>query len=309
MISEQERAHHITRVQDQLQKASRLVWENPGFPVAHRPDIDYLKSRIKIDNHRTPIRFHPAIKPEILTDLREQAVQLATHNSQTHVTWYDTTTRAITFHTKTLEASDETIRRFSYHAVALDNLNKDITIHAAAYSDNQKRRVDAVLQEAFDPRNTMRLEQTTIVKPGFREYLLVDGQFVCDLTPTEAIAMDQLYPTAFELITNQIVRHGGDINAFDLAAANGHLKAFGEDDHPHFTRRFFQALQFIDWRYLLDALKTGDLPEAVAILDAHAKRPAEGSGIFMALFETMAADEQMISSVIRMDRNSKSSSN
>lgn len=187
---------------------------------------------------------------------------------------------------------DAVLRRIAYHEAATHTLNKLITIPPDHYSDFQKKVVTKLLKEAFPPTCDVTLQRTSIRKSGYREYWLADGLVVSDLYPSEISDIDEIYPTAFEIITDQIVRRGGNIGSFDNSASKGNLRIVGSEDHPQFAKTLFASLPHINWRRLLDAFKTGDFEETLDTLSQHARTPETGSIIFNGLYGAMQDDEQ-----------------
>ncbi len=286
---------HIIRIKQQLRKASSFVWEKPDFPEAHRPNIDQLSSHIKIGVSFPPLQLHPALKPEIQAEGRGIIINKLTEQIPGNVTCYNFSTRDLSFGIDTVEFSDFELGRVVYLQAGIDMLNRPSPIPHNEYTDAQREKITFILQDAFNPPPI--IEQTEIVKPGFREYLLVDGLYGVEVGPPKSRLMDQMYPTAFAIITDQILRRGGAIEYFDDFAFRGRLQPVSEEDHPNFANILFIALRYINWRYLLDALKSGDMYQAVGIINTYAnKLPFRGvnagAATFMELLKAMEADEQ-----------------
>jgi len=294
MNAETERDPHRIRITQQLKIASTSVWEKPGFPQAHRPNIDHLSSHIKIGVSFPPLQLHPALKPELQAQAREIRINKLTEQIPGKVTSYNFSTRDLSFGIDTVELSDFELRRVVFLQAGIDMLNRPSPIPHNEYSDVQREKITFVLQDAFDPNPI--IEQTEIVKSGFREYLLVDGHYGVEVGPQKSILMDKMYPTAFAIITDQILRRGGAIDYFEDIASRGQLQLVPEDDYPNFAYILFIALRFINWRHLLDALKSGDMYQAAGIINTYGKKPTiranAGAATFMELLKAMEADEQ-----------------
>jgi|GEM_PF-6867325 len=293
MSTEVEKALHVHRIRQQLQSASTLVWEKPEFPAAHRPDVASLSPKIKIGAKGTPLVLHPEMRPDILARLRAQMRAVTSHNEITQIAWHDAVSGEIFFSPKTIGLHDRILKPTIYHEAA-HSLIPAVSIPPDQYSEIDRRQVSGILHDVFEPSSNIALDQSSITKIGFRKYIEVDGFFITDLIAADVMYLDEIYATTMELITSQIAERGGNIARFDADAKNGRLRVDRKQEHQLFSKRLFSALQFIDWRCLLDAFKTGDLDEAIAILSQHVTAPAEGSGIFVALFETMKADEDAI---------------
>lgn len=309
MNQSKEHARHVARIEQQLQTTATKVWTKPEFPAAHRPNIDRLSSHIRIGTNFSPLPLHPAMKPEHLARGHEQRMRHLAESTAVKVTNYDFMTRDISFGTDIVGLPDIQLRRFVYHQAGIDTLNKESPIPHNQYTDTQKERVTFILNHAFDSKSNIAIDRTHIVKPGFRELVFTDGYYLAEIGPLESPLMDQLYPTAFEIITDQIMRRGGDITSFDAAASSGQLQLMSEDTHPQFTQMLFEVLKFVNWRDLLDALKIGYIEQTAAHLDEKAIEPDLGAGIFIELFNAMKADEQNIATLAQAAMRTISESN
>lgn len=97
MVLEKEQEFQKERIVHLLQTGDRTVWKKSGFPKEHRPDIEYLSSRIKIGTTHHPFELHPELKPEITTLLKGQIRESDQENAIKQIAWYDHVADDITF--------------------------------------------------------------------------------------------------------------------------------------------------------------------------------------------------------------------
>lgn len=293
MISELDREVQIHRMRGLLTAADRIVWSKSSFPAEHRPDVAGLSSGIKIgtniDNNLEP---HPQMRPEVVVSFQASAQRAKTVSDK--IAWYDISTRQMVFNPILAGNSDEKVRRIIYHEAASDISDKQELVSRDQFTDEEISRVEEVISAAFPDDNPFSIDQVYMIKSGFKKYIMAEGFLISMFFTEEVDNLDEIYPTIHEIVTDQIYRRGGDIEYFDSDARNGHLRIVGLEGHQNFARMLFRVLTVIDWRDLLTAFKTGNIEDALDVLEDKAVDPDYGAGILMELFEAMKHDEELI---------------
>lgn len=302
MISGAERERQLVRLRDMLVKADEYVWGNPSYPQDHRPDISHLLPRITIGNWlATEYESHPGMKPEILADLTIQRQQAQARSQLNKVGWFNPVTRQIIIAEQALIHPDQFVERFVWHQAARDNSNRLEVIPPSHYSPFFRERIPLLLDLAFPAHNRPDISETTVLKRGFRRLLFVGEYSISNLHGPDGAAkidmLDQIYATAVEIITHQGVQRWVDINSLDHDAKRGQLVASPHEDHPRFADMLFREMRYIDWRHILTAFVSGEMEEAVRILEQHAQLPRIGAGLFLELLSTMEQDERFITQI------------
>ncbi len=268
MKNESLEAVQIARIQDFL-KQGETVWQSPSFPDGHRPETDILSARLKIASFESITRYmiHPGMRPHIDRIVVSTAAKTSNRGDRDKVAYLDLHTRIMTIKPNALNFPEPVLRRIVFHEAGTDNCDRLRIIKPDEYSQSQRRDVEAILLDAFSPRKKITIERTTIEKMGFREVVMVDGMAVSDIFH-DFMDRDEIYPTIFEIVTDHILRNGGDINSFDNQVKGGSVRLSEHEDHPNFARALFRIIQKCDWRDLLSALIIGDKQKTQIYLEA-----------------------------------------
>jgi hypothetical protein len=297
MLTEVEREVQVYRFSQFLTDADRRVWSKPGFPEHHRPDVPSLSHGIRIgtgiESHFEP---HPGLKPEVLEMFRTNLQEL--RESSNSAAFYDILTRQLTFNPILAFGPDDHARRFAYHEAASDISNRMVLISPEEFTSWERARAEAILREGFADGNRPTLDELHIARSGFLRYLMMGDYLLSSLLPADIHYADEAYPTIHEIVTDQIIRRGGDVEYFDSDAKSGKVRIVGRESHLRFSSMLFRVMTMVDWRDLLDAYKTGELKEAAVLINDRTGEDI-GSGIIIELFNAMKEDEETIEDVNR----------
>src|SRR5579884_2185731 len=259
MLSEAEKEVQVHRLKGFLTEAQEKVWKQTDFPSEHRPDYDFLVDHIKIGETYSHIDNPPPnIKPEIKRVSDQVIAQMKAHDDQVKIAWYDSYTRDIIVREKALQLPDFQLRRVLYHEAAADVACRTQIIPPQDYSQKQRELGKHILEQLFDKKRRPRLTDTHISKHGYAETYHLGNYDLGHPVNNNIEMLNEVYPTSFEVITDQILRRGGDILHFDLDVRNHHL-ADPLQDHPKFSQSLFQLMSAVDWRHILTAFKTGSI--------------------------------------------------
>lgn len=86
------------------------------------------------------------------------------------------------------------------------------------------------------------------------------GYAITDIYP-EAADLGEIFPTAFEMLTEQLNARNGDIRILEKHINEGKIKISPFEDHPQFFNVFFRLLRKMNWKQFLMAFKPGELDE------------------------------------------------
>ena len=184
------------------------------------------------------------------------------------------------------------LQRILYHEFATDVSSRMELLDPRRYSPTQRSLVERNLEFLFAKKHRPKLEETKITKAGFREIAMVDRYSVGSLYPDSIENINEVYPTIVEIITDQILRRGGDCHSFDTDAQRGNVLVLDTDEHRCFAGTLLSVMRYIDWRGLLVAFKTGDVDKTVGYLTKYVGDKAQN--VVGGLVGAMQADEEYI---------------
>lgn len=303
MISELDREIQVHRMQGLLSAADRIAWSRPSFPGEHRPDVAALSPKIGIGtNVAQELEPHPQMRPEVLEYFQKSAARARAVSNK--VAWYDFSTREMILNPLLVGGPDDEVLKVIYHEAATDISNRASVVLPSQFSPDEIVRVREVLQAAFPPGAAPSIDEASITRSGFKKYIIVGEFLISMFYPAEIENFDEVYPTVHEMVTDQIVRRGGDVEYFDSDAKSGQLRTVGFESHQSFAGMLFRVLTVIDWRDLLSAFKTGDFHDTLAVLEKTAYNKDYGAGILAELFTAMKEDEELIERVNRLSGRS-----
>lgn len=267
MPERRESQSDLSRLQHLAREAGQKAWSKLEFPLLHTPDYERALQAFCIDakfSERTRLRPHPHVRPHIMSQSDQDLAEADETYGAIKVAYYDPHTGRNFFAPEILALPDEELRRIVFYQIAVDIVGKAQTIRPAEYSQDQQSRIEIILQTAFDEKKRPPMEATHIEKLAFRE-VLTEGEFaISDLFGPTVLYLNELYPTTHEVVTDHIVRRGGDIEWFDRDARQGNLVPVGTTEHPLFENALYKILTKFDWRLLLDTLACNS-PSGIAL--------------------------------------------
>lgn len=296
MLSELEKTAQLNLIGRLIQEADKRVWIQEDYPKGHRPDISRLIPKIQISSFNTePYKPHPRVKPEMKRIGDALTGELRLQASMNEVAWYDESTGRMFFSEGAVSLPDTALRRILYHECATSVSSGMELLSPRQYSPAQRGLVERNLEFLFAKKHRPKLEETKITKAGFREIAMVGKYSVGSLYPDSIENINEVYPTIVEIVTDQIIRRGGDSHSFDTDAQMGKVLVLDADDHSRFAGTLFSVMRYIDWRALLAAFKTGDLHQTVEYLTKYVGDKAPN--VVGGLVGAMQADEEYIGMV------------
>lgn len=285
---EQENTERVTQA---LLQADSRAWSNLLYPQSHRPDVNFLSEHTRIAEQLPEINFHPDMKPDVLRRSLRQTER--SRVGKALIFWYDPATRELFLRREALDLPDEKFDRFTWNHAARDIVGRRESLTPAQYTDEQIKDTSDLLKMAFEPKRRPAIDDTTIVQSGFRRSLFVGSCYISDIAYPGIPHANEVYPTALEIITHEIMVRSGDVHLFDQDVSLGRVTPntrFGE--HPNFTNALIGIFKIIDWRDILTAFAKGNVDQTITFLEERAKKPLiRGPEIFLLLVSAMAADE------------------
>ena len=296
------------RIQDMLNSANLQVWNNRRFPTAHTPDIATLKSNIFFSVDDAPeakLEPHPLLLPEILSVSNMNLAREREEVRHVKDSWYNPVTRATIYHPRLLKGPEDDLRRSVYNSAGADISLKYTVVTPDQYSNEDREFIASALTEVFVPGANISLSQTEIHQSGYRRIMTTSGYVIGEMAPREVMLFNEMYPVAFELITDQIMRRQGDFQAFEMDAKSGRLRLKDPhlDPNASFAHVLFAALRHIDWRDILTALNMNDIENSVDHLEKSADLEDMGAGVFLELFKAVARDQDQLQQFLRFLRH------
>ena len=318
MVEREVRAQFREVIVHTIKTTYATVWAQ--FPPELQPNIEGIESRIRVGPLKAKgrLRIHPKMNPANRAEIQQELRRLEREKSLKQVTLTDYKTGTTTFHEALYDSPELQVRGVVFHAIADSCLITNRVIPPQYYTEWQKSRAIGVLEHLFsNVKHRPRIEETEIRKFGFRELLMAQGSrksskkgrskgrsrrskkamyAVSDLYSSPYILdLNQLFPVGFEIVTDQILTLGGDIQAFDVNLALGMLSSRPHEDHPIFAIRFFELAKEIGWRLMLTSLLSGDINTVVSSFDT--RLPGRGDEALDYLLTAMYEDEKTLTDI------------
>jgi len=243
------------------------VWQNDNFPSAHRPDVPFLKSHLRVVSdirgamRETSLVFDPDIKLSIRKKLELSLRDYSASMGRAKIAWHDNTSGVISLSQEALLYGEFALVRILAHEAATHTACFERKIYPSQYSESQKKQVEQILKDAFDKKKRPTVADTVIAKEGFRHLLMRRGRgVIAELYPSPLIPIiNEVYPNAFEMVTAYLTIYNFD--EFNSLARMGRLPFLDYESSPLFARNLRTVWQFFDWQRVLDAFLPGQIQE------------------------------------------------
>lgn len=273
------------------------IWSK--FPLELQPEMDVIAPRITIKTIKNDeqLRIHPDIPEPFMTEIVMSKRMAEATSSPSQIAVHDPITRVIIVKPQAFKLEEPRLRRIIYHETGEDVFSQQQTIPFNKLSGADAKKVvelcKYIFGEVIDPKTTY------INKFGFRKVLMEGGYAITDIYP-EVAELNEIFPTAFEMLTEQLHARNGDIRILEKHINEGRIKISPFEDHPRFFNVLFNLLRKMNWKQFLMAFKLGELDELKKTFDAIL---GKSSSIEMQrLVEAMKIDEgdvRLINQVMR----------
>jgi hypothetical protein len=280
----------LERFEKILTKTDKNVWRMSGYPSEHRPDIDTLIPTMTFGkSNELPI--HPKLKSELQQQHTRSRTKYDIRETVTCV-WYNALDRQLVVYKRASALTDPQLNPHLWFAAASDTSLRLQTLPADQYNDQTRDYVNNCLREAFKLKGRPTVDQTAILKSGFRRLLMADNLVVGDMVTLGSSEVQQIYPTTVEIVTHHIAERWGDVNRFDRDTRNHLVTGHDLPSEPtRFTDTLFEVFTYINWRDILTAFCTGDKTQAIEILGRSAGSEEQGGVIFDQLKNAIESDQ------------------
>lgn len=276
--------------------AYEQVWRN--FSEDLRPDPTKIPNAYNIVVAPLlsggDLMLHPRMKPEIRR-LNEQVIADTNRTAaQDKTSWYYR--GEYRFAPSLLMLPEQFIKRVVYYQIGSMLVLDSPPILPSEYSLEKRVYVQEMLDAVLEDGHGVSVDDTQIAREGFRRRLCVGKFTVGDMFISEKFfPLDQMFPLAYEIITAEIVKHGGNVEAFDYDIQNDTLLPDMYVNNP----RYYSALAFVfrhvDWRILLSALRKSDGDEIMNTLEPHLEGRTERA--LSILLRAVEEDENILHDV------------
>jgi len=270
--AEQELQRTKERIIAIAQNAYDHMWIR--FPEDLRPDPAMIPNKnnafigpIPVEKDPDP---HPLMKPEVLAQNEKVMAGLSEITNIQKIAWFHST--KYTFTLSLLMFPDAYLKRVVYHEVgAMMNVTHP-PILPGDYDEATRRHVAAALDGALIAGHGVRVEDTRIEPRAFRRVLTANDHIITDLIITPyMLSAGEMYELAFEFVSGEIMKRGGNMRLFDQLVARGELRPDESTDNTAFFNAFFYTARFMDWRIMLRAFLTGDPEKIITIFEPYLK--------------------------------------
>lgn len=277
-----------TYIKGVLTLANSRVWCK--FPPELQPDMGIIAPRITIGTLREDeLVIHPGIPEPFRSEIVRSKMDADATASPSRIAMHDPITRTITVKPEAFKLEEPRLKRIIYHETGEDLFSQQQIIPFDKLSEADRKKVveyvKYIFGESKDPRTTH------ICKFGFRKVLMEGKYAITDIYP-EAAELNEIFPTAFEMLTEQLFFRNGDIRLLEKRIGEGKIKAPPYEDHPVFFSVFFHLLRKINWKQFLMAFKPGEMEELMSTFSAILGN--ESSIELLRLVEDMESDERNI---------------
>lgn len=277
----QERAQE--RLNQFIDAAYNMAWRT--FPESLQPEVETFRENCRIGPIKMAgLRIHPQMKSQerkymISAFVNEQILTKEVLSSYTNRDTGETSFRPDIF-----MCPEEPARNQIYLQIGIYHSLEEKPVPFDRYDTEDKKEVRELLLFFFD-QGVVPIEKTQIVKRGFRRELKEGPYFIASLLPKGLAEvgwenmppalieklLSHCFATGFTVITNELVKRYGDRERFrdDLLSENITFSPLPYFGFPRFGARICRlaGLNKGDFVYILEAFLTGDLKEAIYIIN------------------------------------------
>ncbi len=269
-LQEYEMQRTKERIISIAQNAYQQVWLR--FPEDLRPEEAMIPNKKNTFIAPIPVEqgpdLHPLMKEEIRLQNEKVQAGLSEITSLQKIAWFHST--KYTFTPTLLMFPDAYLKRVVYHEVgAMMNVTHP-PILPETYDQHTRRHVKAALDGVLVEGHSVRMEDTKIERRAFRRVLFAGDYVITDMRVTPyMLSAGEMYELAFEFVSGEIMKRGGNMRLFDQLVMRGELRPDESTDNVAFFNTFFSIARYVDWRIMLRGFLTGDPDEVISTFEPY----------------------------------------
>lgn len=265
-----------------------------------RPDTSRIAQSLaigRITASRLPI--HPRLPMGMREDIEANIRESDIIELPGRITYTDGIAGRTTITERALMLPEASLKQFMYYHAAADGLMRLKRKQPGQYTRDERDRVTDVLVMFQDMGVVLGAD--SIVRLGFRK-ILMEGEYAIAEIEDPAVAeiLNNLFPTAMEIVTEEVGFHGGKVRAFVEKLKQGIVGISPVEDHQTFALELFQTMRAMEykhsggWQELLIALGSGERTAVLNRLNPYTGN-ARGTAMLLVDLQTAyRADEQAI---------------
>lgn len=289
-------------IRDILAMTHSQIWSKFVEPL--QPDIISLLPQVSANGI---VRQPLVLEPHLPEDYRIAATtEMAHQNSAAdpqRLVFYDPSTRIISAPAGIENVKELGIKELLGYAVGHDIASRQIVKPYFGWTPEERRQVEALFETEPMRGVPFGVNDTEIVKTGFRKRLVLGDYAIGELNPEMlAFGVDEVFATMFAMATRHIAERGNSRSKFEHDLRAGRIKRKEREDHPRFFDVFIKVARSTDmnWQQLLMAFRDGELNitrEHLSFLFG-----TRADSILEKLIDAMREDENMINRINRGGR-------
>lgn len=264
------------------------------FPVELQPDIDTIAPLITIGALKNDeLLVHPAIPEPLRSQIVRSKNEFSENLSPSQIAKHDPRTRIIAVRPEALIFEKPRLNRIIYHEVGEDVFSHEQNISYDRLSPPDKKKVKELVEIIF--KGSMDPKNTYVCQLGFRKILMEGGYAITDILSQEVVDLNEIFPTAFEMITEQLQIRNGDTDLLEKHIKEGKIKSTQFEDHPYFFDTLFSVLRGMNWKQFLMIFKSGEIEDLIKGFEANFGK--KSSKMLNKLLSAMMYDENLLKSI------------
>lgn len=238
------------------------IWRQMAAEI--QPDVDRVANTLTIGKIvPSRLSIHPGLPPQVREEIEANRRESDLLDTSNRITYTDGISGITTISERVLGLQEASLTRIMYYHAAADRL---LRLRRKSFWQFSEYEREAMKETAkVFRRFGVTLRPDGIVNLGFRK-LVMEGEYtIAEIEdPATTEALNDLFPIAMEIVTEEVGFHGGKVNRFVDNLKKGIVGISPVEDHPGFAITLFQIMRAMEkkkkggWQDLLVGLGSGE---------------------------------------------------
>lgn len=229
-----------------------------------RPDVDRVAQTLTIGKIvPSKLSIHPGLPLHMREAIEANMRDSNLLDISNRITYTDGISGSTTITERALVLSEASLTRIMYCHAAADRLLRIKRKSPRQFSFVERGSIAEMVDGFRHVGVTFRPDG--IVNLGFRKIVMEGDYAIAEIEdPATTDALNDLFPTAMEIITEEVGFHGGKVRSFVEKLKQGIVGISPVEDHPGFAITLFGVMRAMEkkkqggWQDLLVALGSGE---------------------------------------------------
>lgn len=260
----------VGRLESMLRKGE-VVWQQ--FHPSIRPDVGRVVQSITIGKiSSTHLPIHPSLPYDFREKIAQNLLYSGLVDRSSLITYTDAVSGRTILTQRALGLPDRALERTMYYHAAADLSLRMVLKNRWMLNEREQEGIEAT-KSYFASRGFL-CQPDGVACLGFRKIVTESSFALAEIEDLDvADALNFLFPSAMEILTEGIRFNDGDVRVFLHNLRQGIAGLSPIEDHPSFAVTLYESLMKLEheeyggWQALLIGLRTGDRDGLLGWLD------------------------------------------